>query len=365
VPEQYYSLSLKDGGLTLVNAAGHDTTPKRWTEALLQHVLVLNPQILGVCDHMPLKLDGGTTSVSPDQLYMDETGRLIIIEAKNECADLAAIAQLLRYSEQYSIMPIGELERSYMSIVKQGGVDEVTAESLQMVRSWAQVQQVNNNLAKPRNSIKWENWPTPNTSWSDFISKHYIQGAPSRLLLLAPDFSKSCIEMARNLRKWYVPIELIRVDFAADAKGEISMLWHNILNDSKYIENTWRTVRRLWKHKEIREYYGLNAWADHLNDASFGFSVLSAPQARFWIEITDQQTSVYTTVPDGWYTGTARRKKLREALLKEVPAGWKASNGRWIKWEFNSPNAEKEFDKCVRGVASAVASVLAVNAPAC
>lgn len=40
-------------------------TPKPWTEVMLQHVLALNPRLLGVEEALPIGLEGGSTNTAP------------------------------------------------------------------------------------------------------------------------------------------------------------------------------------------------------------------------------------------------------------------------------------------------------------
>lgn len=130
-----FSLSLADGAVREKNTA--KATPTKWTEDVLQYVLALNPGLLGVADHLPLALDGGSTSVSMDQLYVDELGRLVIVEVKNERAGLTAMAQLLSYSKHWRGLPIGEMELAFKWLAQQGTGEDVLGEALSGLRTWA------------------------------------------------------------------------------------------------------------------------------------------------------------------------------------------------------------------------------------
>jgi hypothetical protein len=81
-----------------------------WKEAHLEAALVLNPQLLGVEEHLPLSLGGGSTSNNPDLLFVDEVGRPTVVEIKNETAKIDALAQLLGYGLAWGQLPNGEAE---------------------------------------------------------------------------------------------------------------------------------------------------------------------------------------------------------------------------------------------------------------
>lgn len=363
-------ISFDDGAAKpLLSPCGINTN-LAWTEELLQHVLLLNPQLLDVSDHIPLKLDGGSTAVSPDQLYMDDVGRLVIVEIKNECANLAAIAQLLSYSLHYGIMPLGELDLSYLSVAAQGTCLEVMKNSLKHLQSWAKTTHHQSINFENDCVNQWKVWPNPKVDslraftqriWGEYACS--MRGAPARLILIAPDFDKQTIELAKHLRKRYVPIELIQANINVDAESRVALNWNHIFNLSCQIEPTWRMVRNLWRSDSIRNYFVINAWADHLYAASFSFSAYDAPQARFWIDVDEEKGMIFTTVPDGWYSGTSQRKWLRQALLNSVPSGWVPNNGRWMKWEFKLPSMQDEFNECVNYVANAVQQILVSHAP--
>ena len=103
MPQQWFMLSLDDGGLVpskppLGGATHH------WREAQLEHTLFLNPELLGVADHLPICV-GGTTQTLSDQAYIDDLGRIVVIEIKNERAGIPALAQLIAYADHWRLPP--------------------------------------------------------------------------------------------------------------------------------------------------------------------------------------------------------------------------------------------------------------------
>lgn len=342
----------------------------KWTEDLLQHILALNPQLLDVCDHLPIKLDGGSTEVSPDQLYIDDVGRLVIVEIKNECAKLSALAQLLAYSEHYSIMPLGELDRGFSKIAARGTCAVTMHNSLEKLRSWGGSNLLDEIPSQSSSLIQWKAWPTSDVkSLDEFAKLHWgnysccMRGAPSRLVLIAPDFNKDCIELAEYLRKRFVPIELIRANLFNSPKYGITLSFSSVINLSHQIEPTWKAVRKLYQVDSIREHFAMNAWADHLNYASFSFSAYDAPQARFWIAADQNQGTLSTVIPDGWCPGTSLKTKLRQLLIDRLPSGFSLKDRVWIRQEFELPRQQEELLNCAKNLAEVVREVLVPNAP--
>lgn len=368
--DTFFTISLEDGVAQLQSTPVLSEIQVKWTEDLLQHILALNPQLLDVYDHLPLKLDGGSTEVSPDQLYIDDTGRLVIIEIKNETAKLSALAQLLAYSEHYSIMPLGELDRGFLKIAARGTCADVMQNSLDKLRSWAEPMLLKEICSKSSSPTQWKAWPSSNAKSLDEFAKLFwenyscsMRGAPARLVLIAPDFNKGCIELAEHLRKRFVPIELIRANLYNSSKQGITLSFSSVLDLSHQIEPTWKTARNLYQIDTIRKHFALNAWADHLNYASFSFSAFDAPQARFWIAADHHHGTLSTVIPDGWCPGTSQKTKLRQLLLDRLPSGFSLKDRVWLRQEFKLPHQHEELLNSAKKLAEVVREVLAPLAP--
>jgi len=366
-----FIISLEDGIARLqLEPSDSSDTQVKWTEDLLQHILALNPQLLDVYDHLPLKLDGGSTEVSPDQLYIDDCGRLVIIEIKNESAKLSALAQLLAYSEHYSIMPLGELDRGFSKIAARGTCTDAMQNSLAKLRSWGEPILLKEIYSKSSSPTQWKAWPSSDVKSLDEFAKRYwgnyscsMRGAPARLVLIAPDFNKECIELAEYLRKRFVPIELFRANLYKSSKHGITLSFSSVLNLSHQIEPTWKTARKLHQIDTIRKHFAMNAWADHLNYASFSFSAYDAPQARFWIAADHHQGTLSTVIPDGWCPGTSQKSKLRQLLLDRLPNGFSLRDRVWLRQEFELPRQQEEILDCAKNLAEVVREVLVPHAP--
>jgi hypothetical protein len=123
-------------------------------------------------------------------------------------------------------MPLGELDRGFSKIAARGTCAVTMQNSLEKLRSWGGPNLLDEIPSQSSSPIQWKAWPTSDVkSLDEFAKLHWgnysccMRGAPSRLVLIAPDFNKDCIELAEYLRKRFVPIELIRA---------------NLFNSSKY-----------------------------------------------------------------------------------------------------------------------------------
>jgi hypothetical protein len=356
-----FTVALDDGVARA--AAGARVVEQPWTEEVLQHVLVLNPGLLGVDDHLPLAIDGGSTSLGPDQLYVDEVGRLVIVEVKNERAGLKAMAQLISYSEHWRLLPLGELELCLLDMEARGSHDQVLEVALAELRSWAKAGALRRRPPRGSGARRKILPGVDRAGVRAFASaprgEHgpSVPGAPARMVLIAPSFNADAIEFANALAARHVGINLIRAALHRDRAGGVLLSWEVLVAPHAEIEPTWAAARRLWCIPEFRARFALNAWADHLQTKSFSFSAREAPEAKIWLEVDAKELELYTCVPDGWCNGHAgERKLLRKRLLKRLAPCW--SLGRWFGQSFRLPEPGDAFNTFALAMADAICDVL-------
>jgi len=365
-----FTVSLDDGVLSPAAASLRATaTGSKWIESDLQHLLLLNPQLLGVSDHLPLELDGGSTAVRPDQLYVDDVGRFVIVEIKNEPAGISAMAQLLAYSEHWRLMPLGEMELGFRAIARRGTSADILGASLRELRELAGSEEP--PAARDRQTVQnpWRVWPENGAgsvmtfargAWGDHALT--MPGAPTRMVLIAPAFDDACVALAAQLSSRYVSVELIRAAIVRGDDNHICLSWQRVVEPPRSMAPTWAAARRLWRAHKFRECFTPNAWADHLSKETFSFSSRAAPAVKIWLAADGPEVTLSTAIPDGWYTGTPQRAELRQTLLESLPHGH--SGGRWPTWSFTLPAEAERFDECAGAVAKAICDVLVPAAKA-
>ena len=166
----------------------------------------------------------------------------MIVEIKNEAAKLAALAQLLAYSEHYHILPLGELDRGFFKIANRGTRHDVLKNALKQLQIWGNktLLTTKHNTPNIKSFSNSQPWPSDNkNSLNDFAKLFWgdhaftITGAPARLVLIAPSFDKYCVELAGYLRKRFVPIELIRANLLSNSKSEVVMHFESILEQNQ------------------------------------------------------------------------------------------------------------------------------------
>lgn len=364
-----YTLSLADGqAQETPNIAG---TSRSWSEALLQHVLALNPDLLGVGNELPIGLDGGSTMTSPDQLYVDDVGRLTVVEIKNERATVAALVQVLAYAEHWRLLPLGEMSRGLRGLTERGAAQELLGRALLALQGWARGSSSSGTpeeqlaageavLARHRPFWAGRRLRSTQDAASRLWGSHglTLPGAPARMVLIAPDFDDEVVSLARQMSRRMVGLELIQAELQVSPDHAPLLLWNRI-HHHESIEPVWAAARQLWRLPMFREHLASNGWADHLTLDSFSFSLRQAPEVKIWVEHRGDKISLSTCVPDGWYEGS-ERKKLREELLDALPEGF--TRDRWLTWWFQLPADAHTFEACALDILEAQLRVLVPHA---
>jgi hypothetical protein len=299
---------------------------------------------------------------------VDDLGRFVLVEVKNEAAGLDALAQLLSYAEHCRIAPLGEMEAGFATIARRGGCAAVLQHALGELVAWAgHTSRAAARAVRPR-TAGWQAWPAQSgpslasfarATWGDHALT--VSGAQARTVLVAPSFD-DVVSFAESLNSRRAQVELIRADLWRSRAAGIGLTWAPVVTPNPAVEPVWSLAARLWRVPTIREHFAVNAWADSLNGESFSFSARRAPEARFWIGGDSTTAELFTTVPDNWHTGTAQRRRLRDRFLAALPSGH--DGGRWLEWEFAIPREAKRFEACASHVADAVSQVLVPARPA-
>jgi hypothetical protein len=368
---EWFGLSLRDGALK--PAKEPDKSEDRdWDEWAIENLIALNPSFLGVDDdHMPLRLGGvrGTWK-SPDLLYVDELGRIVVVEVKKVTAGLNVIAQAIAYAEHWRLLPPIQIDEDLRCFANKEEREEAFGRLLLELQKWdsevkaggAQLQRLGRDVLRRLNP-KWAHHPA--TDITSFAQQHCgdrhppLAGAPARIVVLAPDFKDECVEFAGFLAKRKVGIELVKVSIVTSRKRTyVGRKWVRFERKAgEDVEPTWQLLRRAWRHPQICERFDFNGWADGNSWDSFSLSARGVADARFWLWASDKKAEVCTCVPDGWYTKTGRRKQLREKFLDALPVGFDRSE-RYPIWEYELPAQKRRLDRCVLAVAKAVDEVL-------
>jgi hypothetical protein len=368
VPTDWFRLNPNDGGLTPAEMPAR-AKPQKWIERDLEHLLAMNPSFLDVVDELPIRVNGGTTSTLPDQAYVDSLGRLTVVELKAVSAGLGAVAQVIAYADHWRGLPRGEVKDGLSARTTANGLFVSRGRSLDHVRRWASGDQGSihgeSELASlghaVSNRLDAANQELGARDLAEYASRRWgcdalpLVGAPARLVVAAPAFQQPCIEFAGHLSQRMVAIELLRVEIAK--AGRHVYVGREWVHRDVQSEPTWRILRRVWQHREIREDFDVNGWADALNRESFSLSLRPAPDARFWFVASGTEAWIYTTVPDGWYGRGSRRDELRARYLDALPNS-RTSDGRWLEWTFSLPGETAKMVACILTIARAVRDVL-------
>jgi hypothetical protein len=352
-----WSVSLKNGSLAEFSGKAER---HGWLESHLEHLLALNPQLLGVERELPLNLAGGSHRNMPDQSFVDEMGRVTVVELKNEEATPLALMQVLAYSAIWRGLPLGESSTGVRWLTHEGMAARELGRALEALEAWltgaSETKEPEAWSKRGKGPLKrgtfwwankafrsveehgsgkfedtWRSWPAP----------------PSRAVLVAPAFSRECLALAEELVKRQYTLELHEAELMVPASGrdQVVVRWEERLKDHAH-EHVWRAAKALWKNPWIREHFGPNGWADHLSLSTFSLSSRQAPLVKIWIEYKDGTILLSTALPDNWQDGSKRRE-LRRTLLGKLPPPDEID--RWIVW--NHPVDESDAVLAARGEA--------------
>jgi hypothetical protein len=369
--QDWFRLSLKNGALVPIAKPPPASKPAHWIERDLENILTLNPDFLGVADLLPLRLQGirGTVT-SPDQAFVEELGRVVVVEVKKVRAQLAAVAQVMAYASHWQMLPPAEIDRGLAEIATEQNRYTRFGQALVELQTWAdaQLQRVKDGAGVKRLGERVIKRLRP--EWSQELSTKLSRfaenfrsdgdrsciGAPARMIVVAPGFSDECIEFAEKLTDRMVGIELVEVEIVR-VGGEV-YVGRNRVHRSDVSEPTWRLLREAWTLPSIREHFVINGFADQLNTESFSLSCRGVNDARLWIWASETDAFVTTVVPDGWYQSDKRRRReLREELLLALPEGFNPSE-RWLEWKFKLPRDRAKMIGVLDSVAAAIKTVL-------
>jgi hypothetical protein len=364
---QWHRLELDTGELVRIRTEPQDGKPFSWIERDLENLIALNPNLMGVEDQLPLRLGGRRGTVtSPDQAYVDELGRITVLEAKKIRAGLPVLAQVIAYADHWRLLPPGEISGDMRDRATQEGRTRELGRALLEVQAWAgsvleqaptdSALQSSGKRILRRLSNTWPEHPL------QIGSREMLPmvGAPARIVAVARSFTDECLDFADLLSQRMVSVELIEIEIAR-RRGEV-YVGKKIVHCDENCEPTWNLLRRVWRgYPEIRERFCLNGWADALNRTSFSFSHRENPEARFWFCASANDTTIWTVVPDGWHKNNpADRRALRARFIRELDPD--DPSERWLEWEFSS-SERKAVENCIAKVAGAVDSILAPERP--
>jgi hypothetical protein len=352
----WFTLSLKDGKLKGTRVPGK-RVHLHWSEWDIENLIALNPSFIDVADHLPLRLGGirGTYG-SPDQVYVDELGRIVVVEVKSITAGLNTIAQAIAYADHWRLLPPGEVGEAVPVFLHErkshdfSGSDELRPLTRATVRTFDHEHSLHS--ATDVESFARRHWGDPHLP--------HI-GGPARIIVIAPDFSGECTEFAESLAERMVGLELVRVSIVkARERICVGRRW---VHRDQNIERTWRLLRHAWRRTEIREHFAVNGWADGLRRGYFSLSAREAAKARFWFWASDSGAEVCTCFPDNWYKDDPwRRKRSRQKFLGALRLDLDRSP-RWLEWEFQLPAQQRHLEARILAVANAIQSVLVGEAP--
>jgi hypothetical protein len=368
-----YAISMTTGLATKVASHKGTLEKVRWNEEHLEALLTLNLGLVGVHDHLPLGLEGGTTRTGPDLIFIDEMGRLTIVEIKCKTAGVSALAQLLGYSDHWSYFPRAEANHLVRGYTKKGGAEGQVRRAAELVASIGQL----SDAAKGEMIDSAVEAVVPGLFWADaqandlaaFAKKRWskralsLLGIPSRKILIAPAFDDACVELAEAFAEHEVNLHLVRANIVrTTGKGGGLALDLEPVQEPERHEQCWTVASDVWKTSTVHETYELHVGAS--TKEGMVLASKKSPDARIWIGATKEGVDITTRVPHGWYSNSPKRKSITSDLLGALDGALPEHDGHGDHFRVFKPGTKPAaITKCITCVAAALDKTVVPHAP--
>ncbi len=308
-------------------------------ENYLTSLLVLFPNIFNLSTLLPLVISWPkSTYQAPDLMYIDEFGRLTIVELKAKEANNDTIAQVLGYGEHWRSVRFDQYDnwayendahQAYTELLGEAyyqftGKDINESRRLKIEEKYdlgaKQLKRLNPPWSKNRGSSLYK---LAQATWG----KHAFTmlGTAPRYIIVAPEFSQKSISFTKTLSKRCINIELVRVAVNKVAtKNELIIIVDDIFKD-RAKELIWNAFQEIWRIEKIRAHFLPMGLAEPTSGYAFSFINRKTPSVKFGIQYDKEEESlyIYTSIPDKWPNKEELRKKIMEASkFKYQTSGW-------------------------------------------
>lgn len=384
----WFVVSSHDGALKPVRGVPPGAKLANVVERAIESAVALAPSLIGVEGGLPLLLHGGQDS--PDQLYVDELGRLTVVEAKKVKAGRGAMVQLLAYGHQWAGAHQAVLGRLFAAMAERASL-VAGADLLSVTRpdvaAWnanevdklssldAEVAAIEKRAGSPGivkrlgdavlgrlygRHAAWVDQPasllrTASTRWGEHALE--LHGAPPRLVLVAPEFTPDCVDLAESLQAHWIAVDLIRLQLHRDHLGRTFVV-HERICGLPHAADAWRAMTSVWPALRGRYVPG-RFYMYKKGSAVLSIVHRDQPEVEVSLLVDENQREggVHLRLPPhGWFDGEPSglrrvRKRFADALT-DLPEH--DGDGRDAVWSFRLPKERKEWlDTFVR--ASAIA----------
>ncbi len=354
---KWLAVSSRDALLKPVGAAPPEAKSAQVVERVLESAVALDPSLIGAEDCLPLLLHGGQDS--PDQLYIDELGRLTVVEVKKVTASRDALIQLLSYGHHWAGVHGGTLGNLFAATAERASlaagadvlsvtrpelkawrahdVDKLSSlrERVDDIERTAGESGLVERMGKAVVSRLYPNDPgwtdrranlaqTASARWGQHALE--LRGAPPKLVLVAPDFDPACVELAQALQARWLDLALVRLQLHSTRRGE-AFLAHELVSGLPHVGAAWRALARVWPAPQVRGFYVPGRFYMY-REATAVLSVVHRDQPDLEVSLTVDQDlqvgGVFLRVPPhGWFDGDPMRlrnlQRRFEAVLNDFP----------------------------------------------
>lgn len=387
----WFSFDESHGGIQPVSKP-RQPTRRRWNERTMESVLGLNPELVGAGECLPVFLHGGQSGA--DQTYIDELGRLTIIEIKSREASERDLVQAMAYAYHGAAQSLHDLARASEACARRAPLEygarvlaatrpelnDVAISALEFDKLSsleAKVESIASQVGKPGirklgdaarrrldpQAVREGALESIGTAvWGEHAFD--LVGAPPRVVLVAPAFSEGCADLANELVERWVNLHLVRMDLYTDEKrGKVLVEREDAIKSRPNMDLVWRALAGIWRDPLVRKSYRPGAWYMYRpkegrdNLAMLDLSSKEAPGAEYTLSACEDlsEGSVSLRVRHSLYEDAKKRAAFRKELASKLPKG---RDGDDLAWTFALPKKHDQWVECATAVAKVAAEVM-------
>ena len=359
---EWYAVSGRTGELKQTSKPPkRGLTSSALTERYLEALVAVNPRLVGAEGCTPLLLHGGQSS--PDQIYRDRLGRLIVVEFKKQTAGREDIFQLLGYGHHLPFERCAtESDDRHVGLdvvaVTQPELRDLFEQAVQMDKDESVervIAAIDRKLGPKKTAdlgrearLRLELSPEGREQLREREPHHFPPTAP-RMVLVAPNFDDEAMQIADELNSRWIDISLVGLEVLSFGREKM-FVGRTTACEPRAMTVLHRAMGELWRHDVVQHRYLPEGWEFSSNSAraSFSFSGRDHSEATFWIEADEAgERSVHTRVPHGTFDA-ATTTRLRTELDEVLPPGATKNRSDW-SWVFSEPEDERWRTTAVAG----------------
>lgn len=337
----YTILDEKTGALSKAPAsvarAGAKGERIKYSERLLESLIVLNPFLVGAEGHVPLVAHGGQSVA--DLVYRDDIGRLLAIECKSGVATCENLAQLLGYGYQLPFEPERAAYEELLGVdvaMLRTGDDALHAACKKVFNSdsRASIEAAKNAVDKALGKGPLVHELTAAVRKRLGLTKltpcspEARFATSARMVLVAPGFDEDCIAICEQLSRRTVDVSLIQVKMFDGPEGRV--VERQVVHEPASMHAVRNAIGHIWRSEQGRSLLSRLGWVFSEETPSFKFA--GRWKHNVTIELLSGDACVVAVrIPHSTFE-KAVTDRMKAKLSAALPDGFSKDGSDWV-WE--------------------------------